>query len=151
MSELDDSKNTVKHSKLETNTIQTICSCGEKFIYTSDFDKHLLTPPNFRGDVMELDEILDRFQTQIDDFITMGVDNPDTIKEIAKRQILANYTPNSEVEQQVLIGRKAEQELAYFLWDEEYNEFGAKSDKRSAELDRQITTLKAQLKGLSDE
>ena len=29
------------HQKLDTNTIQTYCSCGEKFMYLSDFEKHI--------------------------------------------------------------------------------------------------------------
>ena len=29
------------HEKLDTNSIQTVCSCGERFFYIEDFDKHV--------------------------------------------------------------------------------------------------------------
>ena len=72
------------HHKIETNTIQTFCSCGKEFLYLSDFEAHIATPTD-----TSLDEILDKYYAPIK--------LPDNNREGLKQAILTHYIKKSDV------------------------------------------------------
>lgn len=90
-----------------------------------------MSPPKTE-DVMGLDEIL------LNNACECKYGHCD-VRERAKAQILANYTPNTEVEQQVLIGRLDEL-MKVEIYEDEYKtqEY---LNKRTKKLDRQISKL----------
>lgn len=95
---------------------------------------------------MELDELVNGmissklFKSKADAKLWQ-VEIVQQITQNAKDYLRQNYTPNTEVEQQVLIGRKAELERAVRVY-RRGNHYDSGIRERITELDRKISELK---------
>ena len=151
---MTDSKDTGKHE--HNIRLDKKCDCG---VTALELLQSQEAPPNpyGLGDVIELDEILLTFAKQLRSVDYSRVkklitDKQEEIDRVglhhsAKARILANFTPNSEVKQQVLIGQKEIIDLLRWKY-KELNEqsvdikFVEAYNIIEDELDHQIQLLK---------